>query len=136
MTGALSSLRADLAAALTGAVLVDGTVLPVLDVLPQTLVPPALLIEHGEPYLTTDGSAPIRMMTVHHQVLVLTGRGTNPAQVVGLEALVEQVIDAVHAPEHDWIADQVTGPLVVTFADIGYLGARVSVSRLARITTT
>lgn len=136
MSGALSGLRAGLTAALTGKVLVDSVVLPVLDVLPQTLTPPALLVEHGEPYLTTADTLPAGVMVVHHQVLVLTGRGTNPAQVLGLEALVEQIVDAVCAPGHDWIVDQVTGPLVVTFADIGYLGARVSVSRPARIITT
>ena len=133
--GALADSRLALKAVLTGMVLADGQALTVLDVPPDAWYPPALFLEPSEPWWSMNDRLPARMAQVRWDVLVVAGTGTQEAMTPVLEALGEQVLDAVMDSPHGWTVETVSAPLLLTFAQDTYAGLRITVVIPAHITT-
>jgi hypothetical protein len=136
VTGALTEMREELKAALTGRVLADNIALVVQDVLPEACQPPALLIEPGDPFLTPAKPAPRGIGNAQWNVTALLGHHTNPAILPALELLLEQVLDAIFANTNDWTLVSATGPAQIELGpNATFPGVRVTVTRLAHIIT-
>ncbi|GAA4627272.1 hypothetical protein [Cellulomonas oligotrophica] len=133
--GAISAFRADLKAALTEKVTTGGRPLEVHDVLPERFTPPALLLQPDDPWITTEGR-PTGIGDVAFDVVLIAGRATSTVQVEELEALLEQAIDALAAPEHDWVLGATSAPFDLQLAAGTFLAVRVSTTRVRPITTT
>lgn len=133
--GALTDMRLELRAALTGRVLADGVALDVQDVLPEACQPPALLILPADPFLVP--TPRIELMQAHWEAIGVLGHRTNPAVVPALEALLEQMLDAIYAKSNDWTIESVAGFAPIQFVEGGgmFPGVRVSISRLTPTAT-
>ena len=133
--GALADSRVALKAVLTGLVLADGEALVVHDVPPDAWYPPALFLEPSDPWWSMNAKLPTRMAEVRWDVLVVAGAGTQEAMTPALEALGEQVLDAVMDSPHGWTVETVSAPLLLTLAQDTYPGLRITVVIPAHITT-
>jgi hypothetical protein len=134
--GALTDMREELKAALTGAVVTDGVALVVQDVLPEACQPPALLIEPSDPFLTPANPAPRGIANAQWNISAVLGHHTHPAILPALEELLEQVLDAIHANTNNWTLVSASGPAQIELGpNSTFPGVRVTVTRLAQIIT-
>lgn len=121
----LASLRADAVAALTAAGF------KAEDYVAERVTPPCVVVVPGEPYLTEpDGqTVPFGHLTVHLDVLVVAGRGTNRATAAWLDDAIPRVIDALD----DLDVTAVSAPSEVTTNGNSHMGVVVTTSTLARL---
>ena len=133
--GALADSRTALKAILVGRVLVDGEALTVHDVPPSAWYPPALFLEPSDNWWSMNPRLPSRMAEVRWDVLVVGGPGTQEAMTPALEAMGEQVLDAVMDSPHGWTVETVSAPLLLNVAQDTYPGLRITVVIPAHITT-
>lgn len=131
--GALTDARAALRAVLDGQVLADGVALEVFDAMPEAWHPPILIIEPSDPWWSMNANLPSGMAQVRYDVAVIAARGTNPALIPKVEALIEQVLTAILSGGHGWTPESVPAPEILATAQDSYLASRVTVTIPARI---
>lgn len=85
----LTEAREDIAAALAGA---D----PVHTFVPDRIVPPAVLVVPGSPYLAQEAQ-PIGSLTARFDVWMVMGAGTNETVTTALDEQIENRADALSA---------------------------------------
>lgn len=130
--GALTDLRESLAEALDGALTIDGHALPVIDEIPETFTPPALLILPADDFINTAG-LPHGAGAVSYELVAIYRSGTNPVVTAGLESLTEQLLDALHPLS--WVLERVGKPVDLSTNTGTYPAVRCTVSRPSRIIT-
>lgn len=132
--GALADARLALKGVLTGQVLSGGVALKVLDLPPSAVMPPALMLEPADPWWSMNERLPAHMAQARWDVLVVAAKGTQEAMTAALEALADQVLDAVLGSPHGWTVEAVSGPLNLTLAQDTYPALRITVVIPARLT--
>ena len=123
MVNTLSQLRTDVAEALKA----DG--LKAIEYVSETFTPPVCIVLPDTPYVTApEGSNPFnKPYSVHMQVLVIGGKGTNKAAATQIDSMLSGVVEAL---EDDWDIAESGAPQEVTIKGVsGYLGAVVSLTQ-------
>lgn len=114
----LKSLRAELAATLTGA----GTT--VKDHLPERLVPPLAVIAAGSPYVEP-GDA-YGSWTVRFTVILVCSQATNEVSTDELDSAVTAALVALDGD--DWRVERVDQPTMLAHANTHFLSTTIDVA--------
>ena len=90
MSNQLADVRATLKAAMEAADLRTFTVVP------ERYVPPAVILEADDPYISFEGAV-FGGLIVHHRLIVIAGVGINEVTAADLDSRLLKVLDAVPA---------------------------------------
>ena len=125
----LAALRADLVDVLTT------TEAPAHPHLPARLNAPCKVLEPSDPYVTDDvETLTFDEVRVSFDVFLIVRHGTPAKQTEDLDAMVQEVFDAVNGTEA-WFAREVAQPYALVMPDqSSYLTTRVRVSTDVRLT--
>ena len=122
----LAELRADLVQVLT-----DGGLDHVFGHLPERVSPPVVLVEPADPYLTDEpDEVPSGRFQVGYDLLVVGRNGRSAEQTRQLDALIQDVLDALDAPGSRWGAATVDRPFTLTVGSASYLSTRITVTTI------
>lgn len=109
--------------------------LPVFEVKPERLDPPAVLLVPADPWLAPAPNQPHGIYTVNHQVLILSPKGFNDVVMSEIEERVNLVLDALDSPDHSWMVSEVSAPDDLELSNgTTYLTVRVAVSVPVKLT--
>lgn len=106
--------------------------IPVHDHLPGRAVPPCAMVLHGSPFIDRSDTDSYGHATVHFEVWLVIGPGTNETKLDDLDELLERAITALHA--EGFGIDRVEQPFRAVLNQADYLATAISLTSTISLT--